>query len=78
MTVADSEGVRYYPNLKHKIVGLDAIRASFPKFCRSWMKEAYLIALQGTEKELQAFTKEKKAERDRSNCDPAHRHRPGW
>ena len=62
MEVADAEGVRYFPNMKHKITGLDAIRASFPKFCRAWMKEAYLIALNGTEAELQAFTREKKAE----------------
>jgi DNA polymerase elongation subunit (family B) len=60
MTVADSEGVRYFPNMKHKIVGLDAIRASFPKFCRSWMKEAYLIALNGTEEKLQSFIAAKK------------------
>lgn len=60
MLVADSEGVRFFPNMKHKIVGLDAVKASFPRFCRDWMKEGYKIALKGTQEEQHAFIKEKK------------------
>jgi DNA polymerase elongation subunit (family B) len=62
MLVADSEGVRYFPDLYHKTVGLDAVKASSPKHCRNWMLEAYKIALQGTESELQDFCLEKKKE----------------
>ena len=62
MLVADSEGVRFYPKLKHKIVGLDSVRASFPRFCREWMKEAYKIAMVGTEEEFHEFVKSKKKE----------------
>ena len=60
MLVADSEGVRFFPNMKHKIVGLDAVKGSYPKFCREWMKAGYKIALTGTEEELHGFIKEKK------------------
>ena len=62
MLVADSEGVRYFPDYYHKIVGLDAVKASYPKFCREWMEEGYKIALVGTEEEEQAFIKSKKVE----------------
>lgn len=62
MLVADSEGVRYLPDLYHKTVGLDAVKASSPKHCRDWMLEGYKIALQGTETELQDFVIEKKKE----------------
>jgi len=62
MLVADSEGVRYWPNLYHKTVGLDAVKATAPKHCRDWMLEAYKITLQGTESELQDFCSEKKKE----------------
>lgn len=62
MLVADSEGVRYYPNMDHKTTGLDAVKASYPKFCREWMLEGYLIALQGTEEELHSFVSKKKIE----------------
>jgi hypothetical protein len=62
MLVADSEGVRYFPDLYHKTVGLDAVKASSPKHCRDWMLEGYKIALQGTESELQDFVSEKKKE----------------
>ena len=62
MLVADSEGVRYLPDLYHKTVGLDAVKASSPKHCRDWMLEGYKIALQGTENELQEFVLAKKKE----------------
>ena len=62
MLVADSEGVRTFPNMYHKIVGLDAIKGSYPKFCRDWMKEGYRIALESTEDNLQKFIREKRVE----------------
>lgn len=62
MLVADSEGVRYFPKMYHKTIGLDAVKASYPKFCREWMLEGYKIALGGTEEQLQAFVSEKKKE----------------
>jgi DNA polymerase elongation subunit (family B) len=62
MLVADSEGVRYFPNLHHKTVGLDAVKGSAPKHCRDWMLEGYRIALEGTEEQIQDFCLAKKKE----------------
>lgn len=62
MLVADSEGVRYFPKLYHKTVGLDAVKGSAPKHCREWMLEGYKIALDGTEDQLQTFCVDKKKE----------------
>lgn len=62
MLVADSEGVRYWPNMYHKTVGLDAVKTTAPKLCRDWMLDCYKIALQGTEEELQAYCAERKKE----------------
>lgn len=62
MLVADSEGVRYWPNMYHKTVGLDAVKGSAPKHCREWMLEGYKIALSGTEDQLQEFCAIKKKE----------------
>lgn len=62
MLVADSEGVRYLPDLYHKTIGLDAVKASYPKFCRAWMMEGYKIALTGTELQMQEFATEKRKE----------------
>jgi hypothetical protein len=62
MLVADSEGVRYWPDLYHKTIGLDAVKGSYPKFCREWMLTGYKIALGGTEDQLQKFVSEKHVE----------------
>jgi DNA polymerase elongation subunit (family B) len=62
MLVADSEGVRYFPNLYHKTIGLDAVKASYPKFCREWMMEGYKIALSGTQDEMFDFIASKRKE----------------
>ena len=62
MLVADSEGVRYWPSMDHKIMGLDAKKAQFSKKCREWLEESYMIALTGEESELHEFVKQKKVE----------------
>lgn len=62
MLVADSEGVRYLPKMYHKTVGLDAVKAQFPKHCREWMLEGYKIALEGTEEQIQEMVSAKKKE----------------
>lgn len=62
MEVADSEGVRYWPKMDHKIMGLDAVKASYPRFCRNWLEEAYLMALQDREADLHNFVNEKRKE----------------
>lgn len=62
MLVADSEGVRYWPNMDHKTTGLDAVKASYPRLCRDWMMEGYLIALKGTEDEIHTLVSEKREE----------------
>jgi DNA polymerase elongation subunit (family B) len=62
MLVADSEGVRYWPKMYHKTVGLDAVKTEAPKLCREWMLDCYKIALSGTEQELQDYCAERKKE----------------
>lgn len=60
LMVADSEGVRTWPNMVLKITGLDAKKAEFPKFCREWMTECYEISMMQGEKELQERVKKAK------------------
>lgn len=62
MLVADSEGVRYWPSMDHKIMGLAAKKASFSRKSRDWLAESYIIALEGTEEQLHDFVKEKHKE----------------
>lgn len=51
MMVWDSEGVRF-TEPKHKIMGMEAVKSSTPEICRGALKDAYKIALSGTNDEL--------------------------
>jgi hypothetical protein len=62
MLVADSEGVRYLPKMYHKTVGLDAVKASYPQFCRDWMFDGYKIALMGEEEQIFDLVSQKRKE----------------
>lgn len=63
MNVADSEGVRYFPNNDLKIVGMESKKVAFSEVCRGWMEEIYLKSVTGSnEKDIQAFISKKKKE----------------
>lgn len=49
--VSDEEGVRY-TTPKLKVIGLEAVRSTTPKFCREELKKCYRIAMSGTQEEL--------------------------
>ena len=61
LNVWDSEGVRYNKP-KLKMMGIEAIKSSTPKFCRQRIKEAYSIFVNGTEQELINFIEQTKKE----------------
>jgi DNA polymerase elongation subunit (family B) len=50
--VLDTEGVRL-KEPKKKVMGLELVRSSTPKFCRKYLKESIDILLDGGENELQ-------------------------
>lgn len=52
MKVWDKEGVRYTNEPYYKIMGLEAIKSSFPKWSRKYLKECYKIALEKNEDKL--------------------------
>lgn len=54
MSVWDSEGVKY-KTPKTKITGIEAVRSSTPEFCRTKIKKALDIVLNGTQEELQQY-----------------------
>lgn len=56
MNVYDSEGVRY-AEPKLKIMGIEIIKSSTPAVCRSSMKDAVRLMLNGTEKDVQKYIK---------------------
>lgn len=55
MNVLDKEGIR---KQEMKIMGVEAIKSSTPKFCRNMMKKAFETILHGNEQELQRFIAE--------------------
>jgi DNA polymerase elongation subunit (family B) len=61
LNVWDSEGVRYNEP-KLKMMGIEAIKSSTPKFCRKKIKDAYLLLVNGTEQELVNFIEQTKKE----------------
>lgn len=57
MNVIDNEGVRYNtPELK--IMGIEIVRSSTPRFCKRELKKALLIILEGTNKDLKDFIRQ--------------------
>ena len=54
LSVYDSEGVRY-TEPKLKIMGIEAIKSSTPKFCRDKIKEAIKIIMTGNQKDLHNY-----------------------
>lgn len=57
MNVWNNEGVSY-SKPKLKIVGIEAIRSSTPKACRSAIEESILKIMSGNEEELQKYVQE--------------------
>jgi DNA polymerase elongation subunit (family B) len=53
MAVWDSEGVRFDPEPKFKIMGLESVRSSTPAWARKFLKECYKTVLMGTEQQIQ-------------------------
>jgi len=55
LNVLANESITYYPNAKQKIMGMEAIRSSYPEICRKRLKEALVIMLQKDNDELIQF-----------------------
>ena len=53
MRVWDDEGSRYHDAPKLKIVGLESVKSSTPKWAQKYLKECYAIALEKDEKAVQ-------------------------
>ena len=54
MSVWDNEGKRYRtPDLS--VTGLESVRSSTPEACRGFLKDAFEVIMQGSEKATQAF-----------------------
>lgn len=56
LNIHNNEGVTYNPP-KLKIMGIEAVKSSTPAVCREKMKEAFKIAISGSEEEMQEFIK---------------------
>jgi DNA polymerase elongation subunit (family B) len=54
LNVYDSEGVRY-SEPKMKIMGIEAVKSSTPKFCRGKIKEAIKIIMKSNESDLREY-----------------------
>jgi len=54
LNVHNSEGVQY-AEPKLKMMGIEAVKSSTPQVCRDKIKEALLLIINGTEKELNTF-----------------------
>jgi len=54
LNVWDNEGVQY-KEAQLKIMGIEAVKSSTPSACRSKIKEALKIIMNGTEKEMNTF-----------------------
>lgn len=51
LAVYDNKGKRYNePRLK--VVGLESVRSTYPKHCRKWLEECYMICLLKTERDI--------------------------
>jgi len=61
LNVHDSEGVRY-KEPKLKMMGIEAVKSSTPAPCRARIKDAMNIIMGGTEKELNLFIQDFRAE----------------
>ena len=61
LNVHDSEGVRY-KEPKLKMMGIEAVKSSTPAPCRARIKDAMNIIMGGTEKELNTFIQDFRAE----------------
>jgi DNA polymerase elongation subunit (family B) len=57
LNVHNSEGVQY-AEPKLKMMGIEAVKSSTPQVCRDKIKEALLLIINGTEKELNTFIQE--------------------
>ena len=57
LNVHNSEGVQY-AKPKLKMMGIEAVKSSTPQVCRDKIKEALLLIINGTEKELNTFIQE--------------------
>ena len=57
LNVHNSEGVQY-AKPKLKMMGIEAVKSSTPQVCRDKIKDALLLIINGTEKELNTFIQE--------------------
>jgi DNA polymerase elongation subunit (family B) len=57
LNVHDSEGVRY-KEPKLKMMGIEAVKSSTPEICRTAIKDALKIVMEGQENHLQEFISE--------------------
>jgi len=61
MNVIDNEGVRYSPP-ELKIMGMEVVKSSSPRFCRDKLKQAIDIIINGNNKDLKVFIRQTKKE----------------
>lgn len=64
MSVIDSEGTRY-KSPKHKITGMESKKSSTPGWAREFLKESYVLGLEGDEKALQKRVQDIRTEFDK-------------